>query len=199
MNARRRYRGAKVSESTCTRRTRPPTPSHGGSHRRSRAAAYYKTCSFLLSMVRYMLLSCPAKKVTKECGIGEALSSALPRRKPPSPMYLSRRALFNLWRTLTGKACFLVAALLQADCSTTSALPTLLSIALRTKSRDTFCPNRIEVKVLRKLRKCAPGVSKGAALIAGAINSAPLGRLLLVLFLAKQEKYIPPHPPLTKQ
>ena len=40
-----------------------------------------------------MLLSCPAKKVTKERGIGEALNSALPRRKTPSPMYLSRRAL----------------------------------------------------------------------------------------------------------
>ncbi len=37
----------------------------------------------------------PNKKVTKEVGIGEALSSALPRRKPPSPMYLSRRALGN--------------------------------------------------------------------------------------------------------
>ena len=35
----------------------------------------------------------PNKKVTKEIGIGEALSSALPRRKTPSPMYLSRRAL----------------------------------------------------------------------------------------------------------
>ena len=39
-----------------------------------------------------MLLSCSAKKVTKEGGIGEALSSALPRRKTPSPMYLTRRA-----------------------------------------------------------------------------------------------------------
>ncbi len=52
-----------------------------------------------------MLLSCPAKKVTKERGIGEALSSALPRRKTPSPMYLSRHALGILWSTLTGKTC----------------------------------------------------------------------------------------------
>ena len=44
--------------------------------------------------------------------------------------------------------------------------------------------------MLQSYRKCGPGVSKGAALIAGAINSAPLGRILLVLFLAKQEKYI---------
>ena len=44
--------------------------------------------------------------------------------------------------------------------------------------------------MLQRHRKCAPGVSKGAAFLAGARNSAPLGRLLLVLFLAKQEKYI---------
>ena len=36
------------------------------------------------------------------------------------------------------------------------------------KSRNTFCPNRIEVKVLQRHRKCAPGVSKGVALCAGA-------------------------------
>ena len=42
-----------------------------------------------------MFLSCSAKKGTKERGIGEALSSALPRRKTPSPMYLSRHALGN--------------------------------------------------------------------------------------------------------
>ena len=63
-----------------------------------------------------MLLSCSAKKVTKEGGIGEALSVSLPRAKPPSPMYHSRPALGILWSTLTGKACYLVAALLIADC-----------------------------------------------------------------------------------
>ena len=31
------------------------------------------------------LLSCPAKKVTKECGIGKALSIALPRAKDALP------------------------------------------------------------------------------------------------------------------
>ena len=43
-----------------------------------------------------MLLSCSAKKVTKEGGIGEALSCLLPQAKPPSPMYLSRRALMRV-------------------------------------------------------------------------------------------------------
>ena len=35
------------------------------------------------------LLSCAAKKVTKEGGIGEGLSDALPRTNRPSPMYPS--------------------------------------------------------------------------------------------------------------
>ena len=39
-----------------------------------------------------MLLSCPAKKVTKECGIGKALSVALPRAKD-ALLRISRRAL----------------------------------------------------------------------------------------------------------
>ena len=72
-----------------------------------------------------------------------------------------------------------------------SAVPMLIVLPFVQKSRHTFCTNRIEVKVLQRHRKCAPGVSKGAAFLAGARNSAPLGRLLLVLFLAKQEKYIP--------
>ena len=60
------------------------------------------------------------------------------------------------------------------------------------KRRNTFCPNRIEVKVLQRHRKCAPErFLRRAALCAGAHSfSAFLSRLLLVLFLAKQEKYI---------
>ena len=38
----------------------------------------------------------PNKKVTKDVGIGEALSRLLPQAKPPSPMYLTRRALGSL-------------------------------------------------------------------------------------------------------
>ena len=40
-----------------------------------------KMYTFLKTFRAVMLLSCPAKKVTKECGIGEALSVALPRAK----------------------------------------------------------------------------------------------------------------------
>ena len=65
-----------------------------------------------------MLLSCPAKKVTKECGIGEALRLVAPAPEPPSPMYPTRRALTDFRRNLTGKTCYLVAALLLADCFT---------------------------------------------------------------------------------
>ena len=50
-----------------------------------------------------MLLFCPAKKVTKEYGIGEALMLVAPAPEPPSPMYPIRRALGNLWSTLTDK------------------------------------------------------------------------------------------------
>ena len=121
-----------------------------------------------------MLLSCPAKKVTKECGIGEA-------RTWHPPEHLNGQNLLS--------GC----GLADSGGSALAALPIYYDFTLRAKNRNIFCPNRIEVKVLRKLRKCAPGVSKGAALIAGAINSAPLGRLLLVLFLARQEKYILPH------
>ena len=35
--------------------------------------------------VRCMLLSCPAKKVTKECGIGEALRLCAPARRAALP------------------------------------------------------------------------------------------------------------------
>ena len=62
-----------------------------------------------------MLLSCSAKKVTKECGIGEALSCLLPQAKTPSPMYLSRRAL-------------------------TMALEHLNLPPVRTKNVPIFCP-----------------------------------------------------------
>ena len=55
-----------------------------------------------------MLLSCSAKKVTKERVIGEALSVSLPRAKTPSPMYLSRHALGNFWSNLTSKPCYLL-------------------------------------------------------------------------------------------
>ena len=65
-----------------------------------------------------MLLSCPAKKVTKECGIGEALRLVAPAPEPPSPMYPTRRALGIRWSTLTGKTCYLVAVFLLGDCST---------------------------------------------------------------------------------
>ena len=48
-----------------------------------------------------MLLSCPAKKVTKECGIGEALRLVAPAPEPPSPMYPTRLALTMARSTLT--------------------------------------------------------------------------------------------------
>ena len=105
-------------------------------------------------------------------------------------MYPTRRASPLLLEHFIGKNMFSGCGLTDSGGSALAALPIYCDFTLRAKNRNIFCPNRIEVKVLRKLRKCAPGVSKGAALIAGAINSAPLGRLLFVLFLPKQEKNI---------
>ena len=105
-------------------------------------------------------------------------------------MYPTRRALTMALEHLNGQSLFYGCGLTDSGGSALAALPLLMYLTLRAKNRNIICPNRIEVKVLQSFRRCGPGVSKGAALIAGAINSAPLGRLLLVLFLAKQEKYI---------
>ena len=105
-------------------------------------------------------------------------------------MYPTRRALTMALAHLNGQNLQPGCNLTDSGGSALAALPIYCDFTFRAKNRNIFCPNRIEVKVLQRYRRCGPGVSKGAALIAGAINSAPLGRLLLVLFLAKQEKYM---------
>ena len=100
-----------------------------------------------------MLLSCSAKKVTKECGIGEALrlvahlraksrtsSGYAPKRacgrshtRAALPYVPTRRALFDLWSTLTGKTCYLVAALRKRTVPLWSALPLCAEMTLRAK------------------------------------------------------------------
>ncbi len=69
-----------------------------------------------------MLLSCFAKKVTKEVGIGEALSVALPRAKAALSYEPLPARTWRLRRTLTGKT-FRFSGFPKADCYTTSALP----------------------------------------------------------------------------
>ena len=68
-----------------------------------------------------VLLSCPAKKVTKERGQRGAEAGC--SRTRAAPFGIPRRALGIFRRNLTGKICYLVAVLRVADCSTTSALP----------------------------------------------------------------------------
>ena len=66
----------------------------------------------------------PDKKVTKEAGIGEALSSVLPHGKPPSAMYPTRRATPQLPSTLTIEN-FRRIVLLLAAADALAALPML--------------------------------------------------------------------------
>ena len=70
-----------------------------------------------------MLLSCPAKKVTKECGIGEALRLVAPAPEPPSPMYPTRRASPLPLEHLNGQNLFSGCGLTDSGGSALAALP----------------------------------------------------------------------------
>ena len=136
----------------------------------------------------------PNKKVTKEVGIGEALSRLLPQAKPPSPMYLSRRAL-GIPVDLNGQNLQSYPA--KRGRRLPLAPPCRLSSApsLQSKSRDTFCLNRSYSKMLRSCPERSGRFLRGATGTRGsAAFSALLSRILLVLFLAKQEKNITPAP-----
>ena len=142
-----------------------------------------------------------------------ALRVALPRAKDALSYVPLPSRTCSLQSTLTSKTATLIAFCCQRRLRSRRSAD-FMSSSLQAKSRNTFCSNRIEVKVLQRHRKCGPGrvhregwcsaqriyncndcrwqsYLYSSALIAGAINSAPsLCRLLLVLFLAKQEKYI---------
>ncbi len=75
-----------------------------------------------------MLLSCPAKKVTKECGIGEALRLVAPAPEPPSPMYPTRRASPEALEHLNGQNLQPGCGLTESGGSALAALPIFLSI-----------------------------------------------------------------------
>ena len=70
-----------------------------------------------------MLLSCPAKNVTKERGIGEALSVALPRAKDALSYVPLPSRTNQLSVNLNGQNLLLGYGFTKADCSMTSALP----------------------------------------------------------------------------
>ena len=80
-----------------------------------------------------MLLYCPAKKVTKERGQRGAEAGC--SRTRAAPFGIPRRALDIFRRNLTGKICYLVAALSAAA---SAALPISFNLALRTKIGTFF-------------------------------------------------------------
>ena len=73
-------------------------------------STFHSLCGKLLEcktpVSAVVLLSCPAKKVTKESGIGEALRLVAPAPEPPSPMYPTRRASPDPLEHLNGQSLF---------------------------------------------------------------------------------------------
>ena len=84
----------------------------------------------------------PNKKVTKEVGIGKALSVSLPRAKPPFPMYPTRHALGVRRSALTGKTCFLATIFTDSGGAALAALPICFAPTLRAKKSEHFLPEQ---------------------------------------------------------
>ena len=101
-----------------------------------------------------MLLSCPAKKVTKERGIGEALNVALPRAKDAlSYVPLPSRT----WRPLEHlnvQNLLFGCGFTRADCSTTSALPIFFRNHPSGKKLEHFLSEQDVVKALQSHHQC---------------------------------------------
>ena len=130
----------------------------------------------------------PNKKVTKEIGIGEALNAALPRVKDalsyvPHPSRTSQHRwsltyiLFHqkVFRLFDGSLLPRKGGGSEANANVNTGFLKLLQL------RSEEVP------------KCATGVSKGGVFGARERDSQrPFGRILLVLFLAEQEKYMRP-------
>ena len=120
-----------------------------------------------------MLLSSPDKKVTKECG-------------------LRRRALGIFRRNLRGKICFLVPVLHIAAATFSPLCRYAPRLPFGQKIGTFFVRTGCRLRCSSSIANARLGFPRGRLWRAGARHSAPLGRLLLVLFLAKQEKYITP-------
>ena len=108
-------------------------------------------------------------------------------------MYPTRRALFGLWSILTGKTCCLVATLLKADCSTTSALPiamfdTVVQLPFGQKIGTFFVRTGSKVKPSRAIVNARRGFPKGAALVREQPASAPLWSPSFGTFLGETRK-----------
>ena len=72
-----------------------------------------------------------------------------------------------------------------------ATLPISSTPTLQAKSRNTFCLNRSYSKMLSSSPVRAGGFLRGRLCLREQATQRPLSRVLLVLFLARQEKYIP--------
>ena len=106
-----------------------------------------------------MLLSCPAKKVTKERGIGEALSVALPRAKDALSYVPLPSRTNQLSVNLNGQHLLFGYRFTKADCSTTPALPIFFRNHPSGKKLEHFLSEQYVVKALQSHHQCATGDS----------------------------------------
>ena len=112
-----------------------------------------------------MLLSCPAKKVTKECGLRGARRQRAPLRIPRRHTEL-QHGDEQLKTTILGNLCF------------------------GQKIGTFFARTGFELRCSSGCQVRAGGFQRGRLWCGSNQLQRPFGRLLLVLFLAKQEKYI---------
>ena len=121
-----------------------------------------------------MLLSCPRQESNQRMRLKEALSSALPRRKTPSLRIHPSRTR-HLRSTLTGKTCYLVAALHLADCSTlVRSADFALYLPFVQKIGTFFGETGCRLSCSSAIVSARRGFLKGAALCAGAHSLSAL-------------------------
>ena len=136
-----------------------------------------------------MLLSCSAKKVTKERGIGEALRLGAPARRAALP-YVPHPARSidtsgGSYRVRLGRLRIIT----KADCSTTSALPKISDVAVQLpfgqKVGTLFVRIGFWLRCSRAIENARQGFPKGAALVREQPASAPLWSLSFGPFLGE--------------
>ena len=136
-----------------------------------------------------MLLSCSAKKVTKECGqrgaeAGRSRAQSRPLWNPPAR---TRHTLEHL----NGQSTLPVYGHADSGGSALAALPINISVILRVKIGTFFVRTGCRLRCSRAIVSARREryIEEGVFACGSKQRRPLLWRLLLVLFLAKQEKY----------